>query len=952
MTDLHPAYLRYRFFFRVILPGLLAFMLFAGLIVGFLIPGFEKRMMEKKCEMIRELTISAISVMEYYHQQADNNAITADSAKKQSLETIRKMRYGDGLKDYFWITDYHPVMVMHPYRTDLEGHDLTRFYDPHGKAMFVEFVQTTAETGSGFVEYMWQWKDDSQRIVPKMSYVQRFEPWQWIVGTGVYIEDVKTEIARMEREALLISGAIGLAIMILLIFLTRQSFRIEVMRRSAEKELFESRERYKALAEVSSEGVLIKSSQGLHGNKALLDWLGYSETELLEIRLPDMVKNLNMADFNANGQNYESFEPGITDFFLVKKDGALFKVQSEISEIRMGDERALMMVFKPYRIKSETNKVFFSAEITALSASGFFQVSAGRHPKVIFATENTGKILGMTSQTELYHYPVNDLFADPIQRKMFFRSLVRNGIVNNQVVSLCRADKTHLLCIISARLINPETGEPYYECILEKLASGLITKSLLPYEFPSYSGKLVLDSPVGYYSVPVVSCSMNTKLAQVIGSMIENNTECMLVVTPENHPVGIITPVQLIKSMNQPEFTEKEAYSLMKAPVITLLKNDSIATWLRLLPDSGADYLVITDETGKPEGLIGNRQIATVFSTVPELFIREIKNACSITRLRELEREKGKLVAGMIASGAEPNAIVTFMSVISDAITHRIINLAIDETGQPPARFSFIQLGSVGRAEQTLLTDQDNGIIYENVTTEIGKDVRSYFLKLGALVNAKLHEAGYELCKGNIMAGNPRWCQPVSVWKDYFSHWIKNPGPEELLEYSIFFDFRHTFGDISLTDELRTYIENDLRTSDIFFHHLTLSVKSFSPDKQFHQEGITNLKKLMMPLTGIIRMYSLKYTVSSQNTLERLIELYQYGVFSKNEFSDILNAWQWIMGLRLQWQQQLISTNRISDNDLDMKHLNENGMIQLTESVNIIEQLLLKASQEFHVIQE
>ena len=109
------------------------------------------------------------------------------------------MRYGPESKDYFWINDMQPRLIMHPYRTDLEGKDIAGFTDPSGKHLFVEVVRTVKNSGAGYVDYQWQWKDDPDRIVPKISYVKGFDPWGWIIGTGIYVEDVHTEIAAITR---------------------------------------------------------------------------------------------------------------------------------------------------------------------------------------------------------------------------------------------------------------------------------------------------------------------------------------------------------------------------------------------------------------------------------------------------------------------------------------------------------------------------------------------------------------------------------------------------------------------------------------------------------------------------------------------------------------------------------------------------------------------------------
>jgi signal transduction histidine kinase len=247
------------FILKIDLPALLAFAFFAGLIFFYLIPGFEKVMMDRKRGLIHEISSSAYSLLTYYHSLEVKGVLQKEAAQEQARAAIGTIRYGEKLKDYFWITDTYPRMIMHPYRPELNGKDLTNFRDSKGKAIFVDFVNAVSSTGESYVGYMWQWNDDSTRIVPKLSYVRSFEPWGWIIGTGIYIEDVQSEIRRIELRAFIISGTIGLIIILLLIVITRQSHTIEQKRNKAEEELHKSRELYRTLAEAASEGVLIRA---------------------------------------------------------------------------------------------------------------------------------------------------------------------------------------------------------------------------------------------------------------------------------------------------------------------------------------------------------------------------------------------------------------------------------------------------------------------------------------------------------------------------------------------------------------------------------------------------------------------------------------------------------------------------------------------------------------------
>jgi len=219
--------------FRIIIPVGLVFVLFVMSVFSLFLPSHEKHMMAQKREMIRELTDSAWSLLAEYQQRVERGELTPETARANAADRIQGLRFGPEGKDYFWINDLYPKMIMHPYRTDLNGQDLTDFTDPDGKHLFVEFVNIVNVYGSGFVDYMWQWKDDPQRIVPKISYVKLFEPWGWVIGTGIYLEDVAEEIAFIKKDLFKIFTGILAVILALLGYIVWQTLNIEKRRRQA-----------------------------------------------------------------------------------------------------------------------------------------------------------------------------------------------------------------------------------------------------------------------------------------------------------------------------------------------------------------------------------------------------------------------------------------------------------------------------------------------------------------------------------------------------------------------------------------------------------------------------------------------------------------------------------------------------------------------------------------------
>jgi methyl-accepting chemotaxis protein len=176
---------------------------------------------QKQLEL-KHLTEIAMSILKEEHVAATSGKATTEEAQKRAMARIGVLRYGQD--DYYWINDMHPRMVMHPMRKELDGKDLSENKDPNGKRLFIEFVETVKRSGAGFVAYEWP-KPGAEKPQPKLSYVAGFTPWGWIVGTGVYIDDLQAQIWSTIRQVLTIGAVVLLLTGIVATVVTRRISR-------------------------------------------------------------------------------------------------------------------------------------------------------------------------------------------------------------------------------------------------------------------------------------------------------------------------------------------------------------------------------------------------------------------------------------------------------------------------------------------------------------------------------------------------------------------------------------------------------------------------------------------------------------------------------------------------------------------------------------------------------
>lgn len=343
------------FALRIVMPTIVAIVLFISSIAFIIIPLVEDSMIGQKQQMIKELTASAVSIIDGYIKLEKQGKLSLEKAQAKAAYEIKNMRYGDQNKDYFFITDMHPRMIMHPYRQDLTGQDLTNYTDienKSGKHIFVEFAQKVRDKEHGYLEYQWQWKDDADKTAPKLSYVKGIKEWQWIVGTGVYIDDVQKEIDKLEQTLFITFFLITLGLTGIMGYIMIQSRTLENRKKRAEVALHEAKDRYRALVESSNEGYILEADgEILYSNNCLHRMLGYSDSELKSHDIwhklfPDSPQNKHVLHHLLQLFKHLN-EPGDFEAQLQTKNGKMLDIIISSSKIFFSEKDGHVISFRP-----------------------------------------------------------------------------------------------------------------------------------------------------------------------------------------------------------------------------------------------------------------------------------------------------------------------------------------------------------------------------------------------------------------------------------------------------------------------------------------------------------------------------------------------------------------------------------------------------------------------------
>jgi PAS domain S-box-containing protein len=957
-----------RFVPRILVPTALAIGLFVAFLFGVLLPDVERNLTERKRELILELTRSAHSVLQEYAAEEKSGRLSGSDARIAAAERIRDLRYGPEGKDYFWITDLHPRMIMHPFRPDLNGKDVSDFSDPMGNRVFVEFVRKVQEQGSGYVDYVWQWKDDPARLVPKESFVMAFEPWGWVIGTGIYTEDVKAEIeeltGRMVWYSLIIAGIVSL----ILLFVAHQSLRIEKERGTAEHALRESHERYRALVEASTEGTLmVLDGLCAYSNPTLQDMIGRTGDQIAGLDLRELLPTEHDDPARLYLLNVIEGQPAPAQFEgrLRHRDGHMIAVLLTATRIALNDRPGVIVTARDISRTKEAeaelgqNRDQYRALIRAVDL-GVFRTTPDREGRLLEANPAALDLFGFPKGEDGVGVALMDLCFDSEDRDAIAASLGRDGAIKGRVVRMRRRDGASRTVRVSVVLVKDQGRFPRYcDGVIEDITEQARRQSEREALIEELQTSLVfLDQPVSQRASPAVTCPGMTPIDRAAAAMTRADRGAMLVTGEDGEAMGVVTDHDMRERVLGPGLDpQRPVREIMSAPLLTIDEGAHAWEALLLMRERGAGHIAVRNASGHIASTVSAEELLAFHRYSSSVLVREIGRARSEDEVTDAHARLPMLVKALTDWGARPRTVTRVITSVSDAVTRRLIELAMADMGPAPVPFSFLALGSEGREEQTLATDQDNAIIYQDVPPDRKDETAAWFLRLGERVCDGLYRAGYAYCQGEAMARNPKWNQPLSRWKDLFGKWIRVGTPQDLLSVNMFFDFRCVSGEVGMATELRHHIDGEIKASPSFLIHFAQNALIYKPPIGMFGKIVTgsegqdsrtfSVKDAMLPIVNFTRLYSLKHYVADTNTLDRLRRLHEAGALTASTHAEVAAAYGFLMELRLRHQVARAVSGREADNHVNPKDLTELEETMVRKALGQVSLLLKKLSFDF-----
>jgi len=444
-----------------------------------------------------------------------------------------------------------------------------------------------------------------------------------------------------------------------------------------------------------------------------------------------------------------------------------------------------------------------------------------------------------------------------------------------------------------------------------------------------------LNTPVkALLTRPAVTCLPDTPLQSALQSMHREHIGSIVITDDRGQVLGIFTLRDLLKRVALQQCQLDTPISEVMTPSPLALPGDAMAQEAALLMARHGFGHICVIERGRLLGMISERDIFSLQRVGLASLGQALARASNIEQLIPLGHDIHRLVEQMLAQGASVEQLTRLIAELNDNLTRRVITLVLGEHEQAPPLFTWLAFGSEGRAEQTLKTDQDNGILFQPPAGQSAEETRQLLLPLARRINEALAECGFPLCPGNIMASNPECCLSLDEWHSRFARWVEQGTPEHLLKATIFFDLRALYGDTSQLESLRAALLEKTQMNSRFRRQLAENAMHIRPPlglfgefKLAHGGAHAHTLDLkvqgLTPFVDAARIIALAHRIGETNTEERLRAAADKGVLRQADVEAWLEAYHYIQLLRMRSHRQQAKEGQPLSNRLDPDNLNE-----------------------------
>lgn len=465
----------------------------------------------------------------------------------------------------------------------------------------------------------------------------------------------------------------------------------------------------------------------------------------------------------------------------------------------------------------------------------------------------------------------------------------------------------------------------------------------------------------------VITCLPMDMVSSVAAKMSEFNVSSVVVVSLNGKPVGIITEKDLVGKIlaaSEPDLGKK-AHEIMSANLITVRPHDFSYQALLLMTKHNIQHLVVTDDNDVLRGIVTIKDLIRTSNSGTLSIVKQIEHQDSFSGLASLVRDIDQVQQALLAERATASEISALINELYERITRKVVYLAeqkmvAEGRGEPPLKYCFINMGSAGRREQYSRTDQDNGIIFEDSTEKSAENAAGYFLAFGKMIVGGLEECGFKRCSGGVMADNPRWCLPLSMWKNSVNSWVNKLDPKDIRNMTIFLDYRHVSGDETLCENLKFFTTRLFKNShhallfmaeDDLRHRVPLNLfRQIITERKGKAYNKLNLKNaVMVHLVDCVRLFALRAGVTDTNTFERIRALKEKNIFKPDDAEYIEAAFESLLMFRIRDAFHKMRQGLEPDNLIDLKSLSKKDLSLLKESMLTVSRLQSLTAHAFRV---